>query len=141
MPSSPEQHSLKRLLIGLTDQEILKGNQFFYDGGALYADEVGSLMLPSVLCIAQDVASRVGMGSLGFGFELTAGGSSGDLPLAMRQQGEVAFVKVAAFVVEVFDNEMMECRNDMARLFETAAKLIDPSYDLASRSNHSELNM
>jgi len=134
-------HQLKRLLIGLVDQEIIKGKEFVYDSGKLYADEVADLMLPSVLCLASDVAVRLGLGSLGYQFSLAQSAADG-LPLVMqRADGAVAFSKVAPFVVEIFDGEMMDCRLDLARLFETAARLVNPEFVLRAAGDDNDLEL
>lgn len=118
------QVELKRLLTGLATVEVDKGNEFFYQGSKLYPDEVADLMLPSVLCIAQDVSVRVGLGDFGYRFEI-GHGSPASLPLTMtRESDRKRFFEVAPFVVEVFDGEVVECRHDLVKLYESAARLV-----------------
>lgn len=130
---------LLRLLIGMADQEIRAGKEFRYDGGRLHADEVGALMLPSVLCIAQDLSDRLGLGSFGYQFALRENGQGG-FPLAMEfVSGDKRFFEVSPFVAEVFEGEVLDCCSDLARLFESAARLIDPEFALDRDSNYGEL--
>lgn len=130
---------LKRLLTGLADQAVKQGHDFLYDGARLYADEVADLMLPSVMCIAQDVAERVGLGSLGYRFMLGPKQAVG-FPLLMEPVGEAKrFFEVAPFLTEVFDGEVMDSRLDLARLFESAARLLKPEFDLERDTNYGDL--
>jgi hypothetical protein len=132
---------LKRLLTGLVDQEIRAGNEFMYDGAELHADEVADLMLPSVVCISQGLSERVGIGAFGYRFSLGEAGN-GAFPLVMEQVGEPKlFLEVAPFVAEVFEGEVMDCRLDLARLFEAAAKSLHPNFDLDRDSNYGDLDM
>jgi hypothetical protein len=134
---------LKRLVIGMADQEILAGRDFFYDGGRLHADEVADLMLPSVVCIAQDLSDRLELGSFGYRFKLGASDSAA-FPLTMEfvADGSVdakRFFEVAPFVVEVFEGEVVDCRLDLARLFESAARLVREDFSLDRHTNYAEL--
>jgi hypothetical protein len=132
-------NQLKRLFIGMTDQEIRSGNEFLYDGGSLHADEVCDLLLPSVLCIAQDLSDRLGLGSFGYEFTLGPSEPTGfPLTMACGPSGKL-FLEIAPFVAEVFKGEVMDCRTDPARLFECAAKLIDPAFSLDRDTNYSTL--
>lgn len=131
---------LKRLLIGMADQEIRSGKVFRYDGGKLHADEVADLMLPSVLCIAQELSDRLGLGAFGYQFILGTQDSTG-FPLRMEcvVPGK-RFLEMAPFVAEVFSGEVLDCCGDMARLFESAAKLIEPEFSLErNATNYHEL--
>ena len=125
---------LRRLVTGLADQEMLAGHAFVYDGGNLYADEIADLMLPSIVCLAQDLSLRLEMGSFGYRFELRGAVEDG-LPLAMaREAGHPKlFLEVAPFVSEVFGGDVMRCCSDLARLFERAAQLVNPHYRLRNR--------
>lgn len=126
---------LRRLLTGLADQEIKQGHQFAYDSGFLHADDVAELALPSVLCIAQDLAERLGVG--GFGYNFRFGPPNPVFPLHAEQSGrDVSVISVAPFVTEVFMGEVMDCRSDLALLFATAARIVDPEFDLASNTNY-----
>ena len=130
---------LKRLLTGLVDQAIKDGKTFEYDSVALRADEVADLSLPSVLCIAQDMSVRVGMGDLGYRFSVGAPEIS-HFPLAMEAVGEEKqFLEIAPFVLEVFEGEVMDCQHDLALLFEGAVRLLHPDFSLDANSNHREL--
>ena len=132
--------NLKRLLTGLVDQEIKGGKEFQYDGSKMHADEVADLMLPSVLCIAQDVSIRLGLGGFGFTFSIgeTPGGT---FPMILEDSGECKrFFEIAPLLTEVFDGEVMDCRLDLARLFESAAKLINKDFSLDEHSNYLNLN-
>ncbi|HDS1813588.1 TPA: hypothetical protein QEM79_004374, partial [Pseudomonas putida] len=50
MDENQLEDQLRRLLTGLADQAIVRGEQFIYDGGELYADDVADIGLVSVLC-------------------------------------------------------------------------------------------
>lgn len=129
---------LRRLVLGLADQEIKAGRGFKYDGGAMYADDMAEVALPSILCIAQDLSSRLGLGDFGYRFELQAGCSNPMFPLcAISERQPPQFFEIAPFITEVFDGEVMDCRHDIALLFESAAKLIDPNFNLSTHTNYS----
>ena len=131
------QSQLHRLVTGLVDQDIKGGNTFSYDGGELHAEEVSDIALSSILCIAQDLSLRLGMGDFGFDFELTDSGEP-VFPLRMSQARDgVTFMTVAPLVVEVFEREVRECRHDLAHLFEMAAQRIDVNYTLRTRTTYS----
>lgn len=118
------QAQLKRLVTGLATVEIDKGNEFFYQGSKLYPDEVADLMLPSIVCIAQDVSARIGLGDFGYRFDIGSG-SPTSFPLVMtRVDDKKRFFEIAPFVVEVFDAEVVECRHDLVKLFESAVRLV-----------------
>ena len=126
---------LRRLVLGLADQAIRRGEKFFYDGGELHADDVADIGLPSILCIAQDVSSRAGLG--GFGYQFKMDQPNPVFPLHAVQVGERArFFDVAPFVSEVFHGEVMDCRQDLAVLFEAAAQLLLPGFSLVANTNH-----
>lgn len=134
---------LKRLFIGLADQEIRQGKDFLYDGGRLHADEVADLMLPSVVCIAQELSNRLGLGGFGYRFALGANTSHG-FPLSMDWMPDDTaakrFFEIAPFVVEVFEGEVIDCRLDLARLFESAVRLLQPDFSLdRDTTNYGEL--
>lgn len=128
---------LTRLVTGLAAEEIGKGREFFYQGSKLYADEVADLMLPSIVCIAQDVAAHVGLG--GFGFRFAIGqGSPSSFPLEMTREDDAKrFFEVAPFIVEVFEAEVVECRHDLVKLFESAARLVQPDFRLEGDAGNS----
>ncbi len=133
--------ALRRLLLGAADQAIRAGEAFVYDGGRLHADELADLMLPSVLCHAQELSIRVGLGSLGYRFSLGRA-TSQSLPLQFERDTGVApkrFCEAGPVVLEVFEGEVMDCRADLVRLFESAARLVQPDFRLARDSNYAEL--
>lgn len=131
---------ITRLVTGLVDLEILTGKEFVYDGAALHADEVADLMLPSVMCIAQDVAGRLGMGDFGYTFAIGAPESVGfPLVMAQRAQAPKRFLEVAPFVAEVFDGKVMDCRDDLAKLFESAARVVRADFCLHKDTNYGDL--
>lgn len=130
---------IMRLVTGLADQEISTGTEFIYDGAALYADEVADLMLPSVMCIAQEVSGRLGMGDFGYRFVLSVPDTIG-FPLVMEHVAESKrFFEVAPFVAEVFECEVMDCRDDLAKLFESAARVINAGFCLHKHTNYGDL--
>lgn len=128
---------LHRLVTGLADQEIKAGLTFCYDGGELHAEEVSHIALPSILCIAQDMSARLGMGDFGLRFELTETPEP-VFPLHAVNGGtpSATFMTLAPLVTEVFDREVRECRHDLARLFEMAAQRVDNSYLLSTRTTY-----
>lgn len=126
---------MRRLVTGLADQEIKAGREFVYDGGALHADDVAEIGMPSILCIAQDLSKRLGTGDFGYRFQM--GEVNPVFPLhAIRERPTARFFEVAPFVTEVFEGEVLDCRHDLARLFEVAAKLVRPEFNLESNTNH-----
>jgi hypothetical protein len=130
---------LRRLCEALADREILSGTEFLYDGSRLHADEVSDLLLPSVLCLAQALSERAGTGSLGFRFTLESA-SPLDLPLSLELLDKnQLFLQVAPFVVEVFDQTLMECRADLLHLFEAAAQVIRPDFTLEQHTRFSKI--
>lgn len=127
---------MRRLVIGLADQDIKDGQGFGYDGGVLHAEEVADLALPSILCLAQDLSQRLGVGDLGYRFELATANPVFPLHALHERQG-VGFSAAAPFVTEVFEHEVRECRHDLARLFEMAAQRVQPDYTLAANTTYS----
>lgn len=126
---------LRRLVTGLADQEIKAGRGFAYDGGVMHADDVAEVALPSILCIAQDLAQRLGVGDFGYRFEM--GDPNPVFPLrAIPERPAPRFFEVAPFIAEVFDGEVMDCRQDLAVLFEAAAKLLHPEFSLGAHTNY-----
>lgn len=129
---------IRRLILGLADQEIKNGSGFLYDGGPLYADDVAEIATPSILCIANDLSMRVGM--KGFGYRFTIGEPNPVFPLHATLVGDPPkFFEVAPFVAEIFEGEVKDCRLDMALLFEQAAKLVQPEFNLITHTNYSVL--
>jgi hypothetical protein len=130
---------LRRLLTGLVDQEIKRGESFMYDGSKLFADEVATLLLPSVVCLAQDVASRVGLGDFGYKFSLEA--VKPGLPLKGVRDADAAamFMEVAPFIAEVFEGEVMDSRHDIVRVFEAAVRTFRPDFSLEQNTNYNAL--
>nr|WP_228857614.1 hypothetical protein [Pseudomonas syringae]QOQ33453.1 hypothetical protein [Pseudomonas syringae pv. actinidiae] len=130
------EEQLRRLVLGLTDQAIVRGDEFRYDGGVLHADDVADIALPSILCLAQDLSVRSGVGSFGYQFRMDE--PNPVFPLhAVFVEGQVNFSTMAPFVSEIFHGEVMDCRQDLAVLFETAAQLVRPGFDLAANTNYS----
>ena len=130
--------ALRRLVCGMADQDIRDDKPFFYDGGKLLPEDVVTLGLPSMLCLADRMSKRLGFGPLGYRFALDEDASG--LPLkATRDESLVTwpFATVAPFVYDVFVSDVRECRLDLARLFERAARVIDPEFRLAADSAYS----
>jgi len=126
---------LRRLVTGLADQEIKAGREFAYDGGVMYADDVAEVALPSILCIAQDLSRRLGIGDFGYRFEM--GEPNPVFPLhAIPEHPAPRFFEVAPFITEVFDGEVMDCRHDLALLFEAAARLLHPEFNLGTHTGY-----
>ena len=79
---------------------------------------------------AAQVAKYVGMGEFGYDFDI-APESQEAFPLQASPKGRVApFHLIAPFVVEAFDSYVIECRADVAKVFEAAAQLIYPDFTL-----------
>lgn len=130
MPHDELTAQLQRLLTGLADQETLSGTRFLYDGAELYPDEVADLLLPSVLCLAQGMAQRLGFGDWGYRFSLGEPEAIG-FPLLVAHHGaQPLFLEVAPWVTQVFCGQLLACRDDVVRLFETAARLVRPDFSL-----------
>lgn len=121
---------IRILMTGLADQAILNGKGFQYDGGRLLAEDVAAFAVPSVLCLAQDLSDRLGMGKFGMSFVL--GREPNPIfPLHVDYPNEeIDFYRIAPFVAEVFEGEVLDCRQDLTRLFVSAAKILDPKFDL-----------
>lgn len=131
---------IRRLILGLADQEIKKGHGFLYDGGPLYADDVAEIATPSILCIAHDLSQRLGL--KGFGYRFSIAEPNPVFPIHAVPVGESPkFFEVAPFVTEVFEGEVRDCRMDMALLFEAAAKLVHPEFNLVTHTNYSAPNV
>lgn len=130
------EEQLRRLITGLADQEIVNGREFGYDGQALYADDVADIGLPSILCIAQELSGRLGQGGLGYRFEIKDKPNPVFPLYAIPGDAAPAFFKVSPFVMEVFQGEVLDCRMDLALLFETAAQLVRPGYSLAVNTDY-----
>lgn len=131
---------LQRLLTGLADQETRAGARFLYDGATLYPDEVADLLLPSVLCLAQDQSRRLGIGAWGYTFALGAPEAVG-FPLLVRAPAAgPLFLQVAPFATQVFLEQLMACRDDVALLFERAARLVRPDFSLSGDGGRDSLS-
>ncbi len=125
--------AFRRLVCGLADQDIKGDKPFFYDGGRLLAEDVATLGMPSILCLADRMSVNLGLGSLGYHFVL--GEAGGGFPLqAVRDTASAPrpFSTVAPFLYDVFVSDVRECRLDLARLFERAAHVIDPEFRLVT---------
>jgi hypothetical protein len=124
MVDNPLEDQLRRLLTGLADQAIVRGEQFFYDGGELYADDVADIGLVAVLCIAQALSERTGLGGFGYEFELAAPANP-IFPLHASPQGELPdFFRVAPFVAAVFYGEVLAARQDLTLLYRAAVQAL-----------------
>ena len=122
--------SLSTLISGLAEAEFGRGEQFVYDGARLYPEDVADMLLPSILCLAQGVARYVDMGDFGYDFDIEPE-SQGAFPLQASPKDRIApFHLIAPFVVEAFDSYVIECRADVAKVFEAAAQLIYPDFAL-----------
>lgn len=124
--------ALRRLVCGMADQDIKNDKPFFYDGGALLAEDVAALGMPSILCLADRLSVNLGLGTLGYRFALDGGDDDG-FPLQAERLSTGArppFATVAPVLYEVFMSDVRDCRLDLARLFERAACVIDPAFRL-----------
>ena len=61
---------LNRLVTGLADRKIQEGEQFVYDNGIFFAEDVANTLLPSILVLAQHLSEELGIGSFGYRFAL-----------------------------------------------------------------------
>lgn len=130
------EEQLKRLLHGLADQSNQQGVSFYYDGGILYPDDVAEILLPSALCIAQHLKANVGMGDIGYQFSIGFPNPVFTLHADPNDRDPPAFYEVAPFIVDVFEHEVKTCKLDVALVFETAARLLDPEYSLGTHNNY-----
>ena len=122
--------SLNTLVSGLAEAEFGRGEQFVYDGARLYPEDVADMLLPSILCLAQGVSRYVGMGEFGYDYALDPETTEA-FPLAASPVGQIApFHRIAPFVVEAFDSDVIENRADIARVFEVAVQTIYPDFTL-----------
>ena len=48
-------------------------------------------------------------------------------------------IRAGARDIEVFEGEVMDCRRDLARLFESAARLVQADFSLDRDTNYGEL--
>ncbi len=113
---------LRRLLTGLADQAIVRGEQFIYDGGELYADDVADIGLVSVLCLAQALSESVGLGGFGYEFRLAAPANPVFPIHASPPEVLPEFFRVAPFVAAVFHAEVLEARQDFTLLYHAAVQ-------------------
>ena len=122
MDENQLEEQLRRLLTGLADQAIVRGEQFFYDGGELYPDDVADIGLVSVLCIAQALSERAGLGGFGYRFQLAAPANP-IFPLHADAPDELpGFSQVAPFVAAVFYADVLAARQDLTLLYHAAAR-------------------
>ncbi|MEH6416425.1 MULTISPECIES: hypothetical protein [Pseudomonas] len=120
MDDNQLEDQLRRLLTGLADQAIVRGEQFIYDGGELYADDVAEIGLVAVLCIAQALSERAGLGGFGYQFQLAAPANPVFPIHASAPQVLPDFFRVAPFVSAVFHSEVMDARQDLTLLYHAA---------------------
>ena len=137
MPNDEFEGLIKRLITGLADQEIKEGRGFKYDGAPLLAEDVAEITMPTALCMAQDLAERVGMSGFGLSFHLGDANPVFPIHYSVKDGGkEPKFFDAAPWVTEVFDGELMECRHDLAHFFEIGAKLLRPDFNLDINTNY-----
>jgi len=135
MANEDFESQLRRLVTGLADQEIKAGRGFAYDGGVMYAEDMTEVALPSILCIAQNLSRRLGALNFGYRFEMRE--PNPVFPLhAIPERPSPRFFEVAPFITEVFDGEVMDCRQDLRLLFEVAAKLLRPEFNIDTHTNY-----
>ncbi|MNE73173.1 hypothetical protein [Pseudomonas putida] len=120
MDDNQLEEQLRRLLTGLADQAIVRGEQFIYDGGELYADDVAEIGLVAVLCIAQTLSERAGLGGFGYQFQLAAPANPIFPIHASPPEVLPDFFKVAPFVSAVFHSEVLNARRDLTLLYHAA---------------------
>ena len=128
---------LNRLVTGLADKKIQRGEEFIYDGGSFFAEDVANTLLPSILVLAQHLSEKLGIGGFGYRFALIQK-TNPVFPLVAELETDLppAFMRVAPFVQEVFDKEVMACRFDLLQLFEKAARLLDPSFSVGTHTSY-----
>ena len=137
MPKDDFEALIKRLITGLADQEIKAGKSFKYDSAPLLAEDVADITAPTVLCMAQDLAERVGMTGFGLNFKLGEANPVFPIHYSVKDSAkEPQFLDAAPWVTEIFDGELMECRHDLAHFFEVGAKLLRPDFNLEINTNY-----
>jgi hypothetical protein len=124
--------NLSRLVMGFADQRNREGIQFWYDGGELYPDEVADFALAPMLGLAQGLAQELGMD---IGCEVRFCEAPNPVfPLAVSWHVEPAFHGIAPYVYHVMRHDLLECRSDLAQLFERAAQRIHPGFTLTTHT-------
>lgn len=120
-----------RLLFGLADQAIQRGVEFTFDGSKIYADEVANLGKNSIVCLANALADRLGVGALGVECSLSQEAAPFNIFPLVADFRDVQFVAIAPFVAEVFERGVLVSPTsslDMIEVFESAARIVDPNY-------------
>ncbi|MCL2876414.1 MAG: hypothetical protein FWF12_09045 [Betaproteobacteria bacterium] len=131
------EEQLNRLVMGLADQKIKEGERFDYDNSVFYAEDVADCLLPSILVLAQRLAERLGIGSFCYRFALVREPNPVFPLTAELEEGAApAFLRVAPFVQEVFNTDVMACRHDLLQLFESAARLLDPAFSVRAHVSY-----
>lgn len=131
------EHQIRRLLIGLADQAIKDGHVFKYDNAVLLAEDVAEIAGPTALCMAQDLACRIGMS--GFGLEFKMGSANPVFPIHFElkdHRNPPRFMDAAPWITEIFDGELMSSSHDLAKFYEVGAKLLRNDFDLEVHSNY-----
>jgi hypothetical protein len=124
------------LITGLADQKIKEGEKFNYDGSNFHAEDVAICLLPSILVLAQGLSERLGIGSFGYRFALTHEPNPVFPLMAELQEGaSPVFLRLAPFVQEVFNTQVMDCRHDLLQLFEAAARLLEPTFTVRTHTH------
>lgn len=119
--------ALTYLLTELADKEIAKGAEFCYQGAPLLAMDVAEMGMNATMALVDHLHRALGLGETGLSFTLvpaedTLAKYGQFFPLIMDiSNSKQAFSVLASLVVEVFKVEVMECRDDLFKLFERAS--------------------
>ena len=124
MDGEVRRRQVERLLQGLTESAVEQGCRFQYESAALAPEEVSDFLVPSVLCLAQKMSENIGLGSLGYTFDLVETIDDG-LPLKVHVGSSPgSFAMVAAFVTQVFDSVVMPSRANIAEVYQMAREVV-----------------
>lgn len=120
------------LVEGLTAKAHQQGFIFYYDGQALLAEDVANIATDAMLIIADGLSRSLGLGDFGMGFQILEVPNP-VFPLAVvsppaaenvTDNSAVPFSHIAPFLVEVFDQEVLACANDLSKLYVLALQLL-----------------
>lgn len=131
-------NSLGDFVTAWVKSELDRGSpDFKYEGARLFPEEVTDMLLPSIMCMTQNLMDRVGgeFGKSGFEFDLDFK-SNEAFPLVAKACDSMPPLHIAVvFMTQVLEGENMDFnvsnnRSDVARIFERAAQMIHPGFSL-----------
>ena len=97
---------------------------------ALLAEDVANIATDAMLIMADGLSRSLGLGDFGMAFEVTEVPNP-VFPLASRAGNALSearraasFSHIAPFMVEVFDQEVLACANDLSKLYVLSLQLL-----------------